>query len=59
LVLICSTVSKTAKDIMEHNVDLFLTMKTSLRDMKEFLKQWANTPNYRTTFIPIVDSTGE
>jgi hypothetical protein len=51
-----NTASKTAKDIMEPKVDLFLTMKTSLRDMKEFLKSWAETPNYRATFIPIVDS---
>jgi chloride channel 2 len=50
------TVSKTARDIMEPRVENFLTMKTSLRDMKQFLQRWATTDNFRTYSIPIVDS---
>lgn len=52
------TVSKTARDIMEPRVENFLTMKTSLRDMKQFLQRWATTDNFRTYSIPIVDSPG-
>jgi len=44
---------------MEPRVDNFLTMKTSLRDMKQFLQRWATTENFRTYSIPIVDSPGK